>query len=76
MKRALAVALIAIGLTIGGLGAASARNVDDPDGPQYWGCVASVTADVGVCLSNPLPPEIPPTDTPADLPKLPKAPKL
>ena len=58
MKRVIAVLLLAAGVTAGGLGAASARN-SDADGPQYWGCVGSITLDDGVCVSNPLPPELP-----------------
>ena len=82
MKRALVVLLLAFGLTVGGLGAASARNAD-PNGPQYWACVGSITLDDGVCVSNPLPPELPPTDAPPttvppapSVPSLPSAPSI
>ena len=79
MKRAIVVLLLAFGVTVGGLGAASARNAD-PNGPQYWACVGSITLDDGVCVSDPLPPELPPTDAPVkapvDAPKPPKLPKV
>ena len=60
MKRAIAVLLLAAGVTVGGLSAASARN-SDADGPQYWGCLGSITLNDGVCVSNPLPSELPST---------------
>jgi hypothetical protein len=61
MKRVIVVLLLAFGVTVGGLSAASAKNTNDPEGPQYWGCVASITLDFGVCVANPLPPDLPPT---------------
>ncbi|MEA3075322.1 MAG: hypothetical protein QOF60_230 [Actinomycetota bacterium] len=70
MKRVIVVVLLAFGLTVGGLGAASAKNTKDPDGPQYWGCVASITLDFGVCVANPLPSDVPPGPALPSLPAL------
>jgi hypothetical protein len=74
VKRLIAVLLLTTGVTVAGLGAASAKN-NDPDGPQYWACVGSVTADTGVCISDPLPPDLPPSPPAPPAPPAPTTPR-
>jgi hypothetical protein len=54
-----------VGITAGGLGAASASG--DADADNYWGCDGIISLDVGACVSNPVPSELPSAPAPPAL---------
>ena len=57
-RRIITVVLLTAGLT-GAASGASAIGPSRPSAGGYWGCAGTRHLDVGVCVQNPLPEQLP-----------------
>ena len=64
-RRIVTVLLLTAGLAGASTGAAQALGGNSTTAGGYWGCVGTRHADLGICVKNPLPEQLPVPATPS-----------
>lgn len=58
-RRIVFVLLLSAGLAGASTGAAQALGGNNTEAGGYWGCVGTRHVDLGICVQNPLPEQLP-----------------
>jgi hypothetical protein len=64
-RRIVTVLLLTAGLAGASTGAAQALGGNTTEAGGYWGCAGTRHVDLGICVQNPLPEQLPLPSTPS-----------